>query len=144
MTGKYDDIIHLPHHVSATRPRMPMLDRAAQFSPFAALTGYEAAMRETARLTDQRVELDESAKVELDRKLRLLLSLPGQPEVSITYFRPDERKEGGAYETATGRIKKYDESSHTIVLADRTRICIEDVFDLESDALPALPEATAF
>ena len=103
MTGKYDDIIHLPHHVSATRPRMPMLDRAAQFSPFVALTGYEAAVRETARLTDQRVELDESAKAELDRKLRLLLSLPGQPEASITYFRPDERKEGGAYETVTGR-----------------------------------------
>ena len=138
MTGKYDDIIHLPHHVSATHPRMPMLDRAAQFSPFAALTGYEAAVRETARLTDQRVELDENAKAELDQKLRLLLSLPGQPEVSITHFRPDERKEGGAYETVTGRIKKYDESSHAIVLADRTMICIEDVFDLESEALPVL------
>lgn len=137
MSGKYDDMLYLPHPVSTNHPRMPMIDRAAQFSPFAALTGYEAAVKETARLTDERVELDENTKAVLDRKLRLILEkLPEKPEVSITYFQPDERKEGGAYLIATGRIKKYDEYSHTILLTDGLTISVDDILELEGDLCP--------
>lgn len=142
MTGQYDDLLHLPHHTSSTRPRMPMVDRAAQFSPFAALTGYDAAVKETARLTDQRIELDENAKAELDSRLRFLLAmLPERPEVAITYFLPDEKKAGGAYTTVNGHIKRFDEYSHTIVLTDRTEISVEDIYQLESEVFPSLPEA---
>ena len=117
MKGKYDDIIHLPHHVSSVHPRMPMLDRAAQFSPFAALTGYESAIQETARVTDRRMELDEDAKANLDQKLRLLEMSPEQPPVALTYFQPDGKKSGGAYITITGVIKKMDEYARVIVLS---------------------------
>lgn len=139
MTGKYDDILNLPHHVSDTRPQMPMLDRAAQFSPFAALTGYEAAVKETARLTEARVELDENAKAELDQKLRLLMEyLQEQPQVAITYFQPDSRKEGGAYLTVTGVIKRIRELERMVELTDGTRIPISDILDLESRVFKAL------
>ena len=98
MRGKYDDIINLPHHVSITRPHMPMRDRAAQFMPFRALTGYEDAVRETARLTEERVELTEEERSVLDGKLQKLVdALPGHPAVTLTYFQPDKRKAGGAY-----------------------------------------------
>ena len=104
---RYDDIIDLPHHVSATRTRMSMIERAAQFSPFAALTGYDAAIKETWRLTDQRIELSEECRAALDRKQMLLLDHIGdRPEISITYFVPDERKNGGTYVTVTGKVKK--------------------------------------
>ena len=97
---QYNDIIDLPHHISTTRPRMSMLDRAAQFSPFAALTGYDAAIKETGRLTGQRIELTEECRAVLDRKQQVLLeNLAEHPEVSVTYFVPDERKSGGAYVT---------------------------------------------
>ena len=95
--GNYDDIIDLPHHVSSTRPRMPMIDRAAQFQPFRALTGYEDAVRETARLTDRRIELTEEEKARLDAALqRLMDSISSRPQVSVTWFQPDKRKAGGA------------------------------------------------
>ncbi|MCD8005221.1 MAG: hypothetical protein LUE91_06155, partial [Oscillospiraceae bacterium] len=98
MSHDYSDIINLPHHVSATRPHMSMHDRAAQFSPFAALTGYDAAVKETARLTDQRAELDDDMKEKLSERINLLQeNLAAAPAVEITYFIPDERKEGGAY-----------------------------------------------
>lgn len=91
--GKYDDIIHLPHHVSAKHPQMPALDRAAQFSPFAALTGYETAIAETARLVDRRIELDENRKEELDEKLQMAREqLALEPEIAVTYFVPDAKK----------------------------------------------------
>ena len=96
---KYDDIINLSHHVSSRHPQMPMMNRAAQFSPFAALTGYDDAVRETARLTDEKIELDEYEKEELDRKIQWLGShLDEHIPVSITYFQPDDRKAGGTYE----------------------------------------------
>ena len=103
MNGKYDEIRGLPHHVSKTRPQMPMSDRAAQFAPFAALTGYDSAIKETGRLTDERIELDEGALTALNMRYQLLMdALDEEPEVEITYFKPDERKAGGAYVTATG------------------------------------------
>lgn len=104
--GAYDDIINLPHPNSAKHPRMSMIDRAAQFSPFATLTGHGAAIEETARLTDRRIELTEEEKTVLDEKLRLLLETGG--EGMITYFLPDERKDGGAYVAKLGTIKKID------------------------------------
>ena len=98
MSGQYEDIINLPHHVSATRPQMSMIDRAAQFSPFAALTGYDAAIKETGRLTDEKIEMDEEALNILNMKFQILVdSLDDEPEVTFTYFKPDERKAGGAY-----------------------------------------------
>lgn len=96
MNDRYDDIIHLPHHISKTRPQMSMMDRAAQFSPFAALTGYDAAIKETGRLTDEKIELGEETKAVLDRKQSYLSDMISvQPEITVTYFLPDERKSGG-------------------------------------------------
>lgn len=110
MNNRYDEIINLPHHVSKTRPQMPMSDRAAQFAPFAALTGYESAIKETGRLTDEKIELDEESLTALDMKYQLLMeALDDAPEVTITYFQPDERKAGGKYITATGAVKKVDD-----------------------------------
>ena len=87
MNGKYDEIMGLPHHVSKTRPQMPMSDRASQFAPFAALTGYDAAIKETGRLTDERIELDEGALTALNMRYQLLMdALDEEPEVEITYF----------------------------------------------------------
>lgn len=128
--SRYHDIIDLPHHVSTYRPRMPMLNRAAQFSPFAALTGYEDSIREAARLTDARIELDECAKAALDAKLQIIQSNPQTP-VSITYFVPDARKAGGAYVTAEGFVRKIVQ--HTVRMTDRTVIPIEDIIGIEGD-----------
>ena len=133
MSGPYDDIIHLPHPTSSRHPRMPISNRAAIFSPFAALSGHSAAIAEAARLTDQRLELDEDARAELDRRQQILWEhLEERPEVSVTWFRPDERKEGGAYVTTTGRLKKIDEVERTLVLADGTPIQLDQVIGLES------------
>ena len=107
---KYGDILNMPHHVSATRPQMPMSDRAAQFSPFAALTGYDAAIKETGRLTDTKIELDDEELNNLNLKFQFLVEhLEDEPEVAITYFKADERKAGGAYLEATGIVKKLDD-----------------------------------
>lgn len=131
---QYDDIINLPHYVSPTRPRMSMIDRAAQFSPFAALTGYDAAIKETGRLTDQRIELSEDSRAALDRKQQLLMdNLADRPEVSLTYFVPDERKSGGAYVTVTGQVKKVDDYQRLLLLTDGTKIPLDDILDLESE-----------
>ena len=133
MSGKYDDILHLPHPTSNKHPRMSIRDRAAIFSPFAALSGHGAAIAETARLTDRRVELDEDTRAELDRRQAVLLEhLSEQPEITITWFRPDGRKDGGAYRTGTGRLKKVDEAARTLTLLDGTSIPLEDVAWLES------------
>lgn len=129
--SKYDSIMNLPHHVSTTRPQMPMSDRAAQFAPFAALTGYDSAIKETGRLTDERIELDEEALAALDRKYQLLMdTLDDAPEVTITYFQPDERKAGGQYVSATGTVKKVDTFGRRILLQDGTRIPLDSVYDL--------------
>ena len=122
MNNRYDEIMGLLHHVSKTRPQMPMSDRAAQFAPFAALTGYDSAIKETGRLTDERIELDEEALTALDRKYQLLMdTLDDAPEVTITYFQPDERKAGGQYVSATGTVKKVDTFGRRILLQDGTR-----------------------
>lgn len=103
MNNRYNEIINLPHHVSKTRPQMPMSDRAAQFAPFAALTGYDSAIKETGRLTDERIELDEEALTALDMKYQLLMdAFDDAPEVTITFFQPDERKAGGKYASQVG------------------------------------------
>ena len=127
MSGKYQDIIDLPHHVSETRPPMPMSDRAAQFSPFAALTGYDEAIGETARLTDRRRELDENELEALNRQLQSILDQPEDSrKVSVTYFRPDGKKTGGAYVTVTDRLKKIDMDAGLLIL-EHTTIAIRDV-----------------
>ena len=129
---KYADIIHLPHHRSLTRPPMSNYDRAAQFSPFAALTGYDAAVAETARLTDSRIELTEDEKQLLDEKLHLLLDMADHPPtVRITRFIPDERKAGGSYETVTCRVASVDTYEGCVVLTDKRRIPIADISDIE-------------
>jgi hypothetical protein len=134
MMNPYDDIINLPHHTSASRPCMSAHDRAAQFSPFAALTGYDSAITETARLTDTRVELDEYSKADLNEKLRILQDQTDQQsEVSITYFQPDKIKSGGAYVTATGCVKKIDEDEHAVVMQDVTKIPIDDIFEIDGE-----------
>lgn len=131
MNNRYDEIMGLPHHVSTTRPQMPMSDRAAQFAPFAALTGYDSAIKETGRLTDERIELDEEALTALDRKYQLLMdTLDDAPEVTIIYFQPDERKAGGQYVSATGTVKKVDTFGRRILLQDGTRIPLDSVYDL--------------
>lgn len=136
---KYGDIIDLPHHVSDTRPRMSMLDRAAQFSPFAALTGYEAVLRETGRLTDDYTELDEDARALLDEKLRWVSEhLAEGPEVSITYFQPDGRKEGGAYVRAVGKVKKFDGYEQNVVMEGGTKIFIKRIADIGCGAFDIL------
>lgn len=132
MSGKYDDIIDLPHPTSQNHPRMSLYDRAAQFSPFAALTGHSAAIAETGRLTDRRVELDEYEMARVDAELqRLQELLPGGPTASITYFVPDERKNGGSYQTVTGEVKRIDAVSGMIQMTDRREIPIEDVFSIK-------------
>ena len=130
--GEYDDIIGLPHHVSSTRPHMPMLDRAAQFQPFRALTGYEDAVQETARYTDEKVELTEDEKALLDMELqRLSDDIARRPQVTLTCFRPDKKKSGGAYVTTTGRLKKIDDIEGALILASGERIVIEDILDIQ-------------
>ena len=134
MTGSYNDIIHLPHPNSAKHPRMPIQDRAAIFSPFAALSGHSAAIAETARLTDRRMELDEDTKAELDRRQAVLLEhISEQPEITVTWFQPDERKDGGVYLTATGRLKKLDAIQRVLALTDGTKIPLDDVAEIESN-----------
>ena len=131
MSGKYDDIIALPHPEPRTHPRMSLHDRAAQFSPFAALTGHSAAIAETGRLTDSRITLDESEMARVDAALqRLQELLPQAPAVSITYFVPDERKTGGSYQTITGVVRRIDTVNSVLLLTDRREIPIADIFDI--------------
>ena len=130
----YEDILNLPHHVSKTRPQMSMLDRAAQFSPFAALTGYYDAIKETGRLTDEKIEMDEDRKAALDMKQAYLIEMiDEQPEISITYFLPDAKKSGGAYVTVTGNLKRFDEYERLLILTDGKKIPMDDIADIESD-----------
>ena len=138
---KYGDILNMPHHVSATRPQMPMPDRAAQFSPFAALTGYDAAIKETGRLTDTKIELDDEELHNLNLKFQLLVEfLEDEPEVAITYFKADERKAGGAYLEATDIVKKLDDFERLITMQDGTKIPMDDILNIESDAFSSLEQ----
>ena len=130
--GRYDDIINLPHHVSATRPQMPMIDRAAQFQPFRALTGYEDAVQETARQTDEPPELTEDEKALLDAKLQKLSdSIDSHPRVTLTWFQPDKKRAGGAYVITTGELKKIDDYAGALILMGGERIVIEHIVDIQ-------------
>ena len=132
MSGKYDDIIDLPHHVSTRHAPMPLIDRGAQFSPFAALTGYEAVIEETARLTDQPVDLDESSRAVIDAQLRQLADrISQQPEATVTFFRPDERKNGGAYVTVSGKVKRIDAYTAAMVFTDGTVVDFGQICKIE-------------
>ena len=135
----YEDIVNLPHHVSSTRPQMSRADRAAQFSSFAALTGHDAAVRETARRVASRIETAEDKRQELDLKQQLLAQvLPSQPEVTVTYFVPDTKKIGGAYVTTTGRLKRIDSRRRILLLDNGTEIPVDDVLELESSIFTSL------
>ena len=132
LTHRYDDIIDQPHWQSPTHPRMSRLNRAAQFAPFAALTGYDAALLETGRLTDEFKELDENCKAELDEKLRYLVAhLHEEPTVTITYFRPDGKKDGGAYLSAAGVVRKIDEYKKTVIMENQIVIPVDWIFEIE-------------
>ncbi len=131
MSGKYDDIIHLSRPVSTRHTPMSRYDRAAQFSPFAALTGYDGVIAETARLTDRQVELDEGGKAEVDEKLRdIQTRIAEMPQVTVTYFREDGRKDGGAYITITGRVKKIDQYTQMLVFMDGSGIDIGQIYQI--------------
>lgn len=130
----YADIINLPHHELKTRQRMPIINRAASFSPFAALTGYDDAVKETARLTSERIELDEGAKEILNDKLRIAVDKADQePEIKVTYFLPDKKKDGGAYITIKAVIKRIDEYERLVVFTDKSTIPIDDIYEIEGD-----------
>ncbi len=132
MSNKYDDIINLPHHISKKHPQMTLEARAAQFAPFAALTGYDDEVKETERLTNRRIELDDEAKSILDNKIQIILEQISQrPTVSITYFLPDTKKAGGEYVTITGTIKKIDGYNQVIVLENRIEIPINEIIDID-------------
>ena len=129
--SKYDDIINLPHHVSKTRKSMPMENRAAQFAPFAALTGHDDAVNETARLTSSRIELSQEMQWYLSR--RLVYALEQQSTVTVTYFQPDPYKEGGKYVTKSGIIKKVDNIDRAIIFSDKRSIRLDDIYSLEGE-----------
>lgn len=139
MSGPYDDIIQLPHPTSDRHPRMSLSDRAAQFSPFAALSGHSAALAETARLTDRQIELSDDDRAVLDQKQRILLEhIKELPEVTVTWFQPDEKKDGGQYLTATERLKKFDEVERVLILESGFQIPISNVIELESSYFEGL------
>lgn len=130
----YDDIINLPHPVSKKHPRMSDIARAAQFSPFAALTGYDSAVGETARLTDEKIELDEDMINDINAKLWLIKdNIAERPEITIKYFVQDERKSGGAYVVAKGNVKQIDDYERVVILTDNTKISIDNIYTIEGE-----------
>ena len=138
MTGKYDDILRLPHHVSASRKHMAMTARAAQFAPFAALSGYDAEVQEAGRLTDRPIEPDEYEKEALNARLQLLARhFREEWVVSLVFFQPDERKAGGAYVTRTGTVKKLYETERLLTLTDGTVIPLDDLIALDGEEFAA-------
>ena len=135
-SGKYDDIINLPHHVSKKHPRMSLEARAAQFAPFAALTGYDEVIRETARFTNKRIEINEEIKAILDEKLLLIKEqIKTRPNISVTYFVPDSKKEGGRYVSLTGKVIKIDEYKQHIILENKIEIPISEIVEITGDIL---------
>ena len=132
---RYDDIINLPHHQSRERAHMSLHDRAAQFAPFAALTGHEEAIEETARLTDEKITLDQTAIEKINEKLNENANhLPEKKTVSITYFKPDKRKSGGAYLTDIGTVKKIDEVEKVVIMDSGMKISMEQIIEIEMEA----------
>lgn len=132
--GKYDDIINLPHHVSKTRPQMSMHDRAAQFSPFAALTGYDDTVKETARLTNRKFELTEEEIKDLNLKVQMLKEYAEtQPLIFVEYFISDKKKSGGSYVTVTGNFRRIDEYAGNLILTSGEEIHLRDIYSIEGD-----------
>ena len=130
----YEDIVNMPHHVSKKYPQPTMADRAARFAPFAAITGYEEMVLEEARVTDDRIEMDESSKAALNEKLNMILEfIDEQPEVKITYFEPDKKKAGGAYVTVTGNLTRIDEYERLLILTNGKKIPMHEIADIETD-----------
>ena len=131
---QYDDIINLPHHISKKHPQMSLYARSAQFAPFAALTGYEEAVKETARETNERIDIEDELKSILDGKLQIILEqIKNHPEISITYFIADSKKNGGEYVTVTGLVKKVDLYNQYVYLIDNTEIPINEIIDISGD-----------
>lgn len=131
---RYDDIIDLPRPVKTRGQRMSNIDRAAQFAPFAALTGYDSAISETARLTDTRLELDEYTKSEIDQRLQIISDhIKEQPEISLTYFKPDKKKSGGAYVRVRGNVREIDTYKRAVILTDKECIPIDDIFSVDGE-----------
>ncbi len=139
MTKNYDDIINLAHHVSETHPHMTIFDRAAQFSPFAALTGYDSAIKETARITGERVVLDEYRKDALSNRLQMLTDRRNEdPNIEITYFQPDDKKLGGAYVTVAGTVQKIDNYKRNVLMTDGTVIPIYEIISIEGQIFESM------
>lgn len=142
--NSYDDIINLPHHVSKYHPPMSRLDRAAQFSPFAALTGFDDSINETAKLTNKKMELDETAKTILDVKLEILHEqINSHPKIEITYFQPDEKKCGGEYVTVSGTVNKIDRYKRIVIMQDEIRIPIEDIIGISGEIFKSIEDSFA-
>ena len=135
----YEDIVDLPPHISKNHPQPTMLERAARFAPFAAITGYEEMVLEEARVTEERIDLDEGTLSLLNEKLNMIQEfLDEEPEATITYFEPDKKKSGGAYVSIAGVVKRIDEYEHLVILTDGNKIRIEDIYALESDLFYSL------
>ena len=135
----YEDIVNLPPHISKKHPQPTMLERAARFAPFAAITGYEEMVLEEARVTDERIELDEGTLAMLNEKLNIIHdSLDSEPVIKITYFEPDKRKSGGAYVSVTGTVKRIDEYERLVIMSDGKKIRIDEIFGLESKLFDSL------
>ena len=135
MTEDFSDIINLPHHQSKRHPQMPMKGRAAQFAPFAALTGYGSAISEVARLTEEQVPLGDDDNDRLNRLVTHIADrISEQPSVTVVYFKPDSRKQGGSYETITGRLKRIDDYERQLVMVDGKTIPLGHIIDLSVDS----------
>lgn len=131
MNNKYEDIINMPHHISKKHPPMGIEVRAAQFAPFAALTGYEDAVKETGRVTDKKIDLEDEAKNILDKKIKLLQDVINRcPNITVVYFIPDLKKEGGKYITVNGNLKRIDEYNQKIILENDQAIKVCDIMDI--------------
>ena len=129
----YEDIVYMPPHISTKYPQPTMLERAARFSPFAAITGYEEMVKEAARVTDKKIELDEESKIILNEKLMFITEMCNDAIVRITHFVPDKLKDGGSYEIVTGRIKRIDEYERNVILIDGTLIPIDSIYHIDGD-----------
>ena len=135
----YEDIVNLPPHISKKHPQPSMMDRAARFAPFAAITGYEEMVLEEARVTEERIDLDEGALALLNEKLNMIQEfLDEEPEVTITYFEPDKKKSGGAYVSITGVVKRIDEYERIVLMSDDKKIRIDEIYAIESDLFYSL------
>lgn len=135
----YEDIVNLPRHISKVHPQATMADRAARFSPFAAISGYEDMVKEAARVTEERIDITDATKELLNEKLNMIIEfLDEAPEVTITYFEPDKKKDGGAYISITGTVKRIDEYERIVLMSDDKKIRIEEIYAIESDLFYSL------